>query len=401
MNSTLIKPRIDSPSALMDWLAHPHPGVFLGLDLRDYTDALSARSLQDCAFLGCHLSPLTAELAALQGCLIMPRLEGVPFDAYRPRLYRPEELYDQFDPDDPVASYARCLDWRIYVSFMDPATHRALPSSLEVMLAHRIHDGAITHALSLLLDLPTRLRTVAIMGGHDVARGDPAYVRMAELTQQLAHSGYLILTGGGPGLMEAANLGAYTAGFADPPHALAHAIEGLSAAPLYHHPLWLATAHRVWQGMGPPVDLARAQNIGIPTWFYGHEPPNVFATQIAKYFENSIREEGLLAVALAGVIFGPGNAGTVQEIFQDACQNYYQTYENRRSPMILWGRDFWNPPHASPSSQPTGAKPAFPLLRRLAAERDFDHLILLSDEAAEVMALIRQHSPLPLARSQG
>ena len=50
----------------------------------------------------------------------------------------------------------------------------------------------------------------------------------------------------------------------------------------------------------------------------------MFATDIAKYFENSLREEGLLALALAGVVFARGNAGTVQEIFQDACQNYYR-----------------------------------------------------------------------------
>ena len=64
-------------------------------------------------------------------------------------------------------------------------------------------------------------------------------------------------------------------------------------------------------------------SLGIPTWFYGHEPPNVFATAIAKYFRNATREAILLQVCDAGIVFLPGAGGTVQEIFQDACENYY------------------------------------------------------------------------------
>lgn len=383
MDQPAIKPRIDSPARLLDWLEAPGPAVFFGQDLRVYSDVLAARPLLGCAFLGCTLSPLLAELAALQGCLIMPRLEGVPFDAYLPTLYSPQQLYDLFDPDDPVDSYARCLDWRIYCSFMDPVSRRPRPTGLEEVLARRLHDGAISEALHAILDLPTRLRTVAIMGGHDVPRGTALYAEVARLAQQLTQQGYLLLTGGGPGLMEAANLGAYTAGFRQASVRLEQALQGLAAAPVYHHPLWLATAHRVWQQLGPPDDPHQSLNLGIPTWFYGHEPPNVFATHIAKYFENSLREEGLLAVALGGVIFAAGNAGTVQEIFQDACQNYYRTYENHRSPMVLLGRDHWQV-----------QKPAHPLLYQLAAEKGFAALLLLTDQPREALAFIRQHSPL-------
>ena len=45
-----------------------------------------------------------------------------------------------------------------------------------------------------------------------------------------------------------------------------------------------------------------ARSLGIPTWFYGHEPPNVFCDVIAKYFSNAIREEGLLARSTAGIV---------------------------------------------------------------------------------------------------
>ena len=32
-------------------------------------------------------------------------------------------------------------------------------------------------------------------------------------------------------------------------------------------------------------------SLGVPTWFYGHEPPNLFATRIAKFFTNALRED--------------------------------------------------------------------------------------------------------------
>lgn len=44
-------------------------------------------------------------------------------------------------------------------------------------------------------------------------------------------------------------------------------------------------------------------SVAIPTWLYGHEPPNVSASLVAKYFANGVREEGLLAIAGNGVIF--------------------------------------------------------------------------------------------------
>ena len=58
-------------------------------------------------------------------------------------------------------------------------------------------------------------------------------------------------------------------------------------------------------------------NLALPTWFYGHEPTNLFSSYIAKYFANSLREDGLLAIARHGVIYAPGSAGTVQEVFMD------------------------------------------------------------------------------------
>ena len=49
------------------------------------------------------------------------------------------------------------------------------------------------------------------MGGHAELRGSGPYRMVAKLGRRLARAGRLIVTGGGPGVMEAANLGAYLA----------------------------------------------------------------------------------------------------------------------------------------------------------------------------------------------
>ncbi len=163
-----------------------------------------------------------------------------------------------------------------------------------------------------------------------------------------------------------------------------------SLSPLFTDDRWLAEALSVrtdWPG-----DPTRGRSLSIPTWFYGHEPPNPFASDIAKYFENSVREEGLLALATHGVVFAPGNAGTVQEIFQDACQNYYRTHTTYASPMVLLGREYWDP-EAMTDAPGDRRKKVWPLLRRLALEAGFTERISLLDSAREVAEVIRAFRP--------
>ena len=66
------------------------------------------------------------------------------------------------------------------------------------------------------------------------------------------------------------------------------------------------------------------ESLAVPTWYYGHEPTTPLATNIGKYFQNSLREDGLITIAAHGIVFAPGKAGTLQEIFQDAVRNYYR-----------------------------------------------------------------------------
>jgi hypothetical protein len=155
----------------------------------------------------------------------------------------------------------------------------------------------------------------------------------------------------------------------------------------------LKVGFEVWQEMGHPQLPEISINLGIPTWFYGHEPPNLFATDIAKYFENSVREEGLLSIARAGVIFAEGNGGTVQEIYQDACQNYYRTYAKVKSPMVLLGKDYWNPADVAYDNPMDKRKPVYPLLKKLAKEKSFIDYLLLTDSTQEAIEFIRSHPP--------
>ena len=117
--------------------------------------------------------------------------------------------------------------------------------------------------------------------------------------------------------------------------AVTDAIAALAEVPAFRPSVdaWLRPALEVCAVVAEPHD-----SLGIPTWHYGHEPSNVFATGIAKYFRNATREAILLEVCDAGIVFLPGAGGTVQEVFQDACENYYAD-ESSVAEMVLVGRD--------------------------------------------------------------
>jgi hypothetical protein len=139
--------------------------------------------------------------------------------------------------------------------------------------------------------------------------------------------------------MEAASLGSFFAKAT--PAALQDAISDLARFPRFNPTVADNYTHYDYIDVAVQVRQVykgeAGTSLSIPTWFYGHEPTNVFAEVIAKYFANSIREEGLTGVALDGVIFAPGSAGTSQEIFMDAAQNHYNSF-GFVSPMVFLGK---------------------------------------------------------------
>ena len=370
--------------------------VFQALDLTAHDERLAALSqarsaTEACVFLGCALGPRMLIEVGTNFSLVFPRLPNRPYDPYRKGLYSPDELFDVFDPGKPE-TYRNCRDWLTYKGFIKVgADNKPLKPvqyvevGLDEVLARRLHDFFIEDALEEFLD---GRRVVAIMGGHDRLRSEAVFLETALLARDLTNSGFLVATGGGPGLMEAGNLGAYFA--KQDVSVLRAAVSELAKAPNYDHGDWLKMGWLVRRDF----PSSTTESLGVPTWFYGHEPPNLFATQIAKYFENSLREEGLLAIATHGVIFAEGNGGTVQEIFQDACQNYYDNY-GYKSPMVLFGSDYWNPIPNEKGEYAGKTKPAWPLLRKLAAEKKFEHLIMVTSNTNEALKLITGFEPSP------
>ena len=335
------------------------------LDLRGRAATLATLEAEGAIFLGCTFDPGVEDSLRRRGALIFPRLGGVPFDPYRGELYTPHELYAGIRD----APYEATPDALVYQWSIRPGQRRRLDSTL----AAALHDHAIGDALE---EFARSARSggrsiVGVMGGHASQRGTTDYADAAMLCRLLARGGRMVATGGGPGAMEAANLGAYLS--AIPDRDFHGVLSELSAVPGFRPSVsaWARTAEAVVERF--PGGTA---SLGIPTWFYGHEPPDYFATHIAKYFANSVREAVLLELCNGGIVFLPGAAGTVQEIFQDACENYYGAPETV-TPMVLVGRDHWE-----------RRFPAWPILQSLAEGRAMERRIFLVDSVEEALAVL-------------
>lgn len=333
------------------------------VDLRERSDVLASLGVAGALFLGCTFEPGTAEQLESRGALVFPEVPDVPFDSYRSSLYTPEELYDGL-----AHGYTATPDAKIYAWF------RQIEQTPSMTFAQSLHDHAIGDALSRFAN---GYRITGVMGGHDVARGSDAYAQAARLGRSLIGAGLGLATGGGPGAMEAANLGAHLSGYPD--DMLAEAIDVLRPAPTFDGMIdaWASTAMEVRSRWSAPADLV---NLGIPTWHYGHEPPNAFASAIAKFFQNAIREDVLLRLCSAGIVFLPGMGGTIQEIFQDACENYYAE-PGLVAPMILVGQKHW-----------TEELPAWPLLQAMAKGRPMEKHLHLVDDVADAVAILAGES---------
>ena len=334
--------------------------AFQSVDFTRVADA-EQRDYTDCIFMGCNIPDSMRERMDAN-CFIFPAIPK-PFDIFPAKLYSAETLYAGYDPQQ-LESFLSCYDSRVYAHYI--ALGKQSPDIGET-LARSLHDHSVSDALHDMLEKYDERAVVAVMGGHSLSRTDEAYFTVAKTSKLLTERGKLMVSGGGPGAMEATHLGAWMAGHSD--EELREAVDMLAYAPKFEDEGWLASAFEVLERY--PRD-EKYCSIGIPTWFYGHEPATPFASHIAKYFDNSIREDGLLAIAKGGVIYSPGSAGTMQEIFQDAAQNHYKTF-GFASPMVFLCSEHW-----------TKTMPVYPLLEQLQSDGRYKNLILsLADTAEE------------------
>jgi hypothetical protein len=354
--------------------------VIKGVDLTSIDVDWTQLNLRNATFVGCKLKSLAEECTLRErGARIFAPFDDLPYDPFRSSLYSSHELMDGYHEDDESNN---SLDRRIENHFTEHGGHD--PDIVE-KLAQTLHDYSIDTAIKDLLGIdestgmPIR-KAVGIMGGHLCRRDDPFYAKTARMAALLTNEGYYVTSGGGPGIMEAANLGAYMA-----PHgheAVDEAVCTLAKAPQYATPDGLLNhlyVEQAWKVLEKYPN--GAESLAIPTWFYGHEPVNLFASHIGKYFSNSLREDGLLAISIYGIVYAPGSAATAQEVFADAAQNHYSTFDYI-SPMVFLGTSHYL------MSQ------IYSCLAQQAAGHPYAQMITINDEPEQLLQFIKKHPPI-------
>ena len=302
------------------------------------------------------------------GQIISEYLHKVPFIVDPQEMYSASQLYAGLDLREP-ATFSQCYDQQVYNHFLSQG--KVTDNPLEA-LARNLHDFCIMQSAKRMLARYDKCKVVAVMGGNAMRRDEMAYEKIARISKGLTEQGSLMVSGGGSGAMEATGFGAWMAGRGE--DEFADALSRLKAVPAQEDVDYLQASFSIIR------DYPQTQysNLSIPTWLYGHEWTSPFATHIAKLFENSVREDTLLTVAYGGIVYAPGRAGTIQEVFQEAVQNHYLTF-GFASPMVFLDTEFWSK-----------TTPFYPLLVDLLEKGIYKNLLLsLTDDVEEVIRIIR------------
>ena len=135
---------------------------------------------------------------------------------------------------------------------------------------------------------------VSVVGSARIGRGDPSYRMARSLSRKLAKRGYAIITGGGPGIMEAANRGAREAGGGS---------------------------------VGCNIELPFEQGL------------NEVVTLGMEFRYFFVRKTMFVKYAEAFCIF-PGGFGTLDELFE--ALTLIQTGKVKHFPVVLFGKTYWS-----------------------------------------------------------
>lgn len=182
------------------------------------------------------------------------------------------------------------------VDATEPAHLDVSSSLLPLLLRHHRHVSALMQEYLTGMTQLARLSptpTVAIFGSARSTPDHPHYRAAYETARLLAEAGFAMITGGGPGIMEAANRGAWEGGA---------------------------------RSIGCPIHLERA------------EPANMYVDIAIPFTFFAPRKAIFLAAACAFVVF-PGGFGTLDELFEVLAA--MQTGKMARVPLLLYGSAFW------------------------------------------------------------
>ena len=191
-------------------------------------------------------------------------------------------------PERSIGSlrFARTEDERLFEA---PPPERAAFTHTDPWRVLRIM-GEFVEGFDTLSDIGS---AVAVFGSARTPSDDPMYDKAVETTRLLAREGFTIITGGGPGIMEAANRGAQ-------------------------------------EGNGLSVGC----NIELPF----EQGTNAYVERSINFRYFFVRKTMFVKYATAFVVF-PGGFGTMDELFE--ALTLIQTGKVKNFPVVLFGREYW------------------------------------------------------------
>ncbi len=148
------------------------------------------------------------------------------------------------------------------------------------------------NGLSLLRTIP---QGVTVFGSARVREGNKYYDKARELGNLLAQNGHAVTTGGGPGIMEAANRGAFEYG---------------------------------------------GRSVGLNITLEHEQFANQYLTDVME-FRYFFARKVMLSMASKVYVYFPGGFGTLDEFSEILC--LMQENKMPRMPMFLYGKSYWRP----------------------------------------------------------